>query len=163
MRSHLKNLVILSAKIGILAFLLVQFTGCASVTRGTTDVLEVSTEPPGATVYVTRTDKDLTDKEMENNTVTDDIDMDDPETYRLTAKSPAAFKLSRKGKYFVEIEKEGYLPVEVNVTHKTSGQGGAGMAGNVLVGGAIGVVVDASTGATQDLTPNPIEVNLEAE
>jgi hypothetical protein len=35
------------------------------------------------------------------------------------------------------------------------------MAGNVLVGGLIGVAVDAGSGATQELVPNPLNVTLE--
>lgn len=34
------------------------------------------------------------------------------------------------------------------------------MAGNVILGGLIGAGVDAATGATKDLKPNPIEVKL---
>jgi len=37
------------------------------------------------------------------------------------------------------------------------------MAGNVLVGGIIGGVIDANSGATQELVPNPLRVTLEAE
>lgn len=60
----------------------------------------------------------------------------------------------------VRIEKEGYEPVEVNVTPQISDAGSAGMAGNVLVGGLIDVAVDGSSSAMKDLTPNPIKVNL---
>jgi hypothetical protein len=35
------------------------------------------------------------------------------------------------------------------------------VAGNVLVGGVIGLGVDMVTGASQDLTPNPVTVVLE--
>ena len=35
------------------------------------------------------------------------------------------------------------------------------MAGNVLIGGVIGLGVDMVTGASQDLTPNPVTVVLE--
>jgi hypothetical protein len=35
------------------------------------------------------------------------------------------------------------------------------MAGNVLVGGLIGVGVDAASGATKELKPNPLAVTLE--
>ncbi len=34
------------------------------------------------------------------------------------------------------------------------------MAGNVLVGGLIGAGVDAISGATKDLKPNPVNVRL---
>lgn len=37
------------------------------------------------------------------------------------------------------------------------------MAGNVLVGGLIGVGVDAASGATKDLRPNPLVLQLVAE
>ena len=39
--------------------------------------------------------------------------------------------------------------------------GGAALAGNVLVGGIIGLGVDAATGASKELTPNPVRVTLE--
>jgi hypothetical protein len=34
------------------------------------------------------------------------------------------------------------------------------MAGNVLVGGLIGVAIDAGSGATKELKPNPLVVKL---
>jgi hypothetical protein len=37
----------------------------------------------------------------------------------------------------------------------------AGMAGNILLGGIVGVVVDATSGATKELKPNPLRVKLE--
>jgi hypothetical protein len=36
------------------------------------------------------------------------------------------------------------------------------MAGNVLVGGIIGAVVDGNNGSMLDLVPNPLVVKLEA-
>ena len=42
-----------------------------------------------------------------------------------------------------------------------SGKGAAGMAGNVIVGGVIGVGVDAVSGATLDHYPNPVIFKLE--
>ena len=60
----------------------------------------------------------------------------------------------------VEFTKAGYEPVSVNVVPQISGAGGAGMAGNVLVGGIIGAAVDAGSGAMNDLKPNPIDIKL---
>jgi hypothetical protein len=68
--------------------------------------------------------------------------------------------MPRRSEFVATIEKDGYETVTVNVTHQISGAGGAGMAGNVLVGGLIGVAVDASTGAMNDLVPNPVVVEL---
>ena len=109
-------------------------TGCTTITRGTKDTLVIETDPPGAEI------------EISNG---------------LRGKTPASFKMSRKEEVVVKITKEGYQPVEVNVNSQMVTAGGAGMAGNVLIGGVIGMGVDAATGATNDLKPNPIKVTLE--
>jgi len=61
----------------------------------------------------------------------------------------------------VTISKEGYESTTHNITHQMSGGGGAGMAGNVILGGGIGALVDANNGATQELVPNPLRVTLQ--
>jgi len=60
----------------------------------------------------------------------------------------------------VDITKPGYEPSRVNVLSEVAGAGAAGMAGNVLLGGVIGAGVDAATGATKRLVPNPVRVTL---
>lgn len=113
--------------------ILLILTGCATITRGTKDTLVVNSEPSGA------------DVELSNG---------------MSGKTPATFKLPRKNNIVVEISKPGYEPTKVNVVSQISGSGGAGMAGNVLVGGLIGAAVDAGSGAMNDLTPNPVNVTL---
>jgi hypothetical protein len=108
---------------------------CATVTRGEHTAWEVKTTPPGAQVRTS------------NGMVCD--------------STPCSLRMMRKDEFTAVISKEGFKPVTVTVSHKTSGQGGAALAGNVLVGGIIGIGVDAVTGATQDLTPNPVELTLE--
>lgn len=108
-------------------------TGCTTVTRGTKDVLVIESNPPGATI------------ELSNG---------------LRGTTPTSFELPRKHPLTVTISKEGYETVTVNVTPKIVGAGGAGMAGNVLLGGVIGAAVDAGTGAMKDLFPNPIQVEM---
>lgn len=108
-------------------------SGCASVTRGTKDTLVVESDPAGATVRLS----------------TGGI-----------GTTPTSFQLPRKKALDVFVEKEGYEPLTIHVSSQISGTGAAGMAGNVLVGGVIGVGVDAWTGATKDLRPNPIKVVL---
>lgn len=140
-------------------FCLVVMTGCASITRGTSDALVVTSEPDQATVKIYRTNGGFNRKEIKNNQVEDE---NNPSAGPVLGATPASFKLSRKGEYKVEISKEGYKTVQVNVGNRISGAGGAGMAGNILIGGLIGVGVDAATGAAKDLTPNPIDVTLES-
>jgi hypothetical protein len=124
-----------------LAFLAVIITallftsGCATVTRGTKDTLVIESDPAGATVKLSN---------------------------GMTGKTPTSFKLPRKDALVVTIEKEGYETLTVNVNSQVSGAGAAGMAGNVLVGGLIGVIVDPLTGAMKDLRPNPVKATMVA-
>jgi hypothetical protein len=60
----------------------------------------------------------------------------------------------------VDITRPGYEPVRATVTSGVSGGGGAAMAGNVLVGGIIGAVIDGTNGSMNELRPNPLKVNL---
>ena len=45
---------------------------------------------------------------------------------------------------------------------RVAGSGAAGFAGNVIIGGVVGMVADAATGATLEHYPNPVGVTLEA-
>lgn len=119
--------------LSILALTSMLLTSCATITRGTKEVLVVESEPVGAKVTT---------------------------TIGLTGTTPATFKVSRKGGFVVTIEKEGYEAVQVQVSSQVAGAGAAGMAGNVLLGGLIGAAVDAGTGAMKELKPNPIKVTL---
>lgn len=109
-------------------------TACATITRGTKDTLVIETEPPNASVTLSN---------------------------GLTCTTPCSVKLPRKEAVVVKIKKEGYYPVEVNVTPQISGAGGLGMAGNVVLGGLIGAAIDAGSGSMYNLKPNPIKVKLE--
>lgn len=109
-------------------------SACATITRGDKDTLVIESDPVNA------------DATLSNG---------------LQCKTPCSIKLPRKDNCVVKIEKEGYESVEVNVTPQISGNGQAGMAGNILFGGLIGVAVDAGSGAMYDLKPNPVTVKLE--
>lgn len=108
-------------------------TGCATITRGTKDTLVVESDPAGANVTLSN---------------------------GMTGKTPTSFKLPRKHPLTVTIAKEGYETLTINVNSQVSGAGAAGMAGNVLVGGLVGAVVDPLSGAMKDLRPNPVKATL---
>ena len=133
-------------------------SGCASITRGTTDGLTVESVPSQAEIKIYRTNGSFGKNEIKNNSV---LDEKNPSVGPIVGKTPQTFKLARKGKYKVEISKAGYKTAEVDVTNIISGSGGAGMAGNLLFGGIIGAGIDASNGSMKDLTPNPVSVTLE--
>lgn len=108
-------------------------SGCATITRGTTEAWVVESEPSGAEVRLST---------------------------GQTCRTPCTLELKRKNSFGVEISKQGYERVSTQVVSTTAGAGAAGMAGNVLFGGLIGVGVDAASGATKELKPNPLVVKL---
>lgn len=124
---NLSVLLLISASIFLLS-------GCASITRGTKEVLIVNSEPMNASVRLSN---------------------------GMVGTTPASFKLPRDSVVTVYIEKAGYKTAVVQVNHQTATSGGVAMAGNLVFGGLIGGGVDLATGATQDLTPNPVYVKLE--
>jgi hypothetical protein len=119
----------------ILAGLCLGLGACATVTRGASDTWTVNTDPVGAAVKTT------------NQFFCD--------------STPCTFKMARKSEFDVTISKPGFKTWTGHVTHHVSGAGGAGMAGNVILGGIIGIGVDAYSGAMNDLVPNPLTVKLE--
>jgi len=56
-----------------------------------------------------------------------------------------------------------YKPVKVLVSPHFSRNGGIALAGNVIVGGLIGMGVDVASGAINDLTPNDLDLKLERD
>ncbi|OQX04418.1 MAG: translation initiation factor 2 [Thiothrix lacustris] len=109
-------------------------SGCATITRGSEQDLKVESEPVGASVTLSNGMKGTT---------------------------PANFKVPRKNALTVMVAKPGYKTATVQVTPETSENGTAGLIGNAVFGGVIGIGVDATSGALNDLKPNPVKVTLE--
>lgn len=110
-------------------------SGCATVTRGTHEVWTVNSVPPNASVRTSNG--------------------------RACDATPCSFTMNHRDDFDVTVSKSGFRDWHGHVTHQFSSGGGAALAGNVLVGGLIGVTVDAASGATQKLVPNPLNVTLE--
>jgi PEGA domain len=110
------------------------FSSCATITRGVHEKLKVESDPSGANVALSTGEKGVT---------------------------PATFvELRRHDPFTVTVSKPGYASQTVNVTSHVGGTGGTAMAGNIILGGAIGMGVDAGTGAYDSLYPNPVKVTL---
>ena len=75
--------------------------------------------------------------------------------------TPCDLKISRKDEFTATFTKDGFRPESVRVTTHVSGGGVAAGAGNILLGGAIGVGVDAYNGANLDHSPSPVDVTLQ--
>jgi hypothetical protein len=111
--------------------------GCASATRGTTESISIASTPPGATADVSG--------------------LDNP----TACVTPCVVQVKRNADITISINKPGYEPQVVPLTKEVAGSGAAGFAGNVLVGGLVGMGVDAATGAAMDHKPNPVTVTLQ--
>ncbi len=73
-----------------------------------------------------------------------------------TCVSPCEISLKRRHDTRADITRDGYKPVYVLVQSKTGGAA----AGNILLGGLVGGVVDGSNGSTNFLSPTPLSVKL---
>lgn len=121
-------------KVGSLMLVGLALGGCGTITRGSTEQVTFTSDPPGAQVQTS-------------------IGHTCPAT-------PCTYDVSRKSEFVASFSKDGYEPQQIPVTTRVSGNGGASFAGNVLVGGVIGMAADASTGAALDHTPNPVHAQL---
>src|SRR5437667_6923423 len=92
-------------------------TSCATITRGVHEKLSVVSDPSGADVKLSSGEHGVT---------------------------PATFVKNRRTDNFtVTISKPGYISQTVGVESRGSAAGGTAMAGNAIVGGIIGIAVDA--------------------
>jgi hypothetical protein len=139
--------------------------GCATVTRGTKGELQLDSEPPGAEVRsivkpVCDGPCPTTDPEA-----TQYRDVPAQEAKAGPQEGPACVtpcqvRLPRNQELIVTFTKPGYEPVTVEVKTRMATEGAVGFAGNALVGGIAGGVVDAASGATLEHYPNPVKVTL---
>ena len=111
--------------------------GCASVTRGTTENISISSTPSGATAEVSGLD------------------------VPTACVTPCVVVAKRSADITVTINKDGYESQVIPLTKEVPGTGAAGFAGNLLIGGLVGMGVDAATGAAMDHKPNPVIVTLQ--
>ncbi len=116
-----------------LAAVSLMLPACATITRGTSQKFDIDTTPTAANVELST---------------------------GQTCVSPCKLKLKRKHGFIVTAKKEGYEPAKAVIDSRVRGGGVAGGVGNVVAGGLIGIAVDASSGAMNDLTPNPLHLTL---
>jgi hypothetical protein len=118
----------------LLAVAALPLAACATVVRGTNEEVAFQSEPPGAAVQTS-------------------TGLSCPET-------PCTIAIPRKDPFLATFTKPGYQPTQVMVGTQIQGGGTAGLVGNAVAGGPIGVVVDASSGAAMDHVPNPVIASL---
>lgn len=74
----------------------------------------------------------------------------------ITCVAPCKLDMKRRRDFRVDFAAPGYRSAYVLVQSRTGGA----VAGNVLLGGLIGGVVDGANGSTNHLYPNPVKVRL---
>ena len=109
-------------------------SGCASVVRGVNEDVTIQVTPANAEIRTSA---------------------------GHACTGPCVINVPRKKEFTVTASAPGYQTEVIDVDTRFSGKGAAGIAGNVIVGGVIGVGVDAVSGATLDHFPNPVIFNLE--
>jgi hypothetical protein len=107
--------------------------GCASVTRGMTDQVQIMSDPDGAQVRT---------------------------SMGHTCVAPCTLQFNRKDEFTVTASMPGYHTSEMPVSTRLAGAGAAGFAGNILLGGVVGMAVDAASGATLEHYPNPVMMKM---
>lgn len=106
---------------------------CATVTRGTRQNYVIETDPAGAQIALST---------------------------GQTCVSPCTLRLKRKHDFTVTATMEGYETATAQVESRIRGGGVAAGAGNLLIGGIIGGIVDGTNGSMNDLRPNPLRITM---
>ena len=119
--------------IGGLAAACVLLSACATVTRGTSQTFKIESNPTEAKVELSNGESCVT---------------------------PCTLKLKRRPGFSATFTKEGYESQTVKVRSELHGGGAVAGAGNLLLGGVVGGIVDGSNGSMNNLTPNPLTVTL---
>ena len=118
-------------KIILVTAVLLGFCSCATIILGSRQSIGISSSPSKAKIFVNDEEVGIT-----------------PKTIDIKKGAAKSFK--------IRIELEGYEPYETVLSRKTSGW----IAGNILLGGIIGLAVDYATGGAYILTPEQIEAQL---
>ncbi len=111
-------------------------SGCASSNRNDNERFRIESSPESATATLSTGESCLT---------------------------PCHFDLPRSEDFRVTITKEGYRPVTKTIRSVKSETGGAPATASVSLGGILNVPIGPQTGASYDLEPNPLEVELKAK
>ena len=107
--------------------------GCATVVLGVREPFKIVSTPVGAHVQLSTGE---------------------------TCTTPCELELPRGIAFQARVSAPGYEPQMVQVASRTSVGGAVGFLANGVIGGVIGASADVDSGATQSLSPNPLNVRL---
>ena len=114
--------------------LLGSYSGCATITRGTSEAYLIISDPPGASAHLST---------------------------GQTCITPCTLPLKRNSSFSIRLEKNGFESTEIQVTNQSCEEGNMALAGDmIMLGGLLWAGIDKISGATRNLTPNPCDVKL---
>lgn len=117
----------------LLLLLLVPYiSACATIVRGSSQDVRITSDPPNARILVNNQDR---------------------------GETPTTLTLDTSNNYQITFEREGYSSETVNVTQNFTV--GWPIFGNLFSWGLIGIVVDVANGAAYKLTPEQVDTALE--
>lgn len=123
-----------AAGLAVLGLASLQLGACATIVRGTKQKFTIESSPPAAKAET---------------------------SLGVTCTTPCTVKVDRKTRFTVTVSKDGFETQTVKVGRKVTAEGGTiSFGGNWIIGGAIGMGIDAGSGAMFDLWPNPLVVTL---
>jgi PEGA domain len=123
----------------MLACSLFGILSCAAIIHGKNQDIFISSQPVGAKILVDERDYGIT-----------------PKTLGLPRVGRIDGEPSAKKEYKIKIVLDGFEPYEVVLQRKVDGW----FFGNLLIGGVIGIVVDAVTGSMYKLNPNHVVAQM---
>jgi hypothetical protein len=120
----------------MMLFSIFVLSACATVTRGVNQGFTITSSPSGSQVTLSTGESCVT---------------------------PCTLTMSRSGEFDVTFELEGYKLIVTQVVSQRADANRGTTAGSVLYAGAGLVVIDMLSGALNELTPNPLHVDLELD
>ena len=137
----------------------VLLSGCASATRGWEETLTVTSTPSGAQAEIIVTNASQPVAATSGGSAAEPAPapvVREP----FVCTTPCATKIARSADIVVRVSMPGYETEMIPLKKEISNTGAAGFAGNLLLGGVVGMAVDTASGAALDHKPNPVIVTL---
>ena len=126
-------------KVTMPALALMFFSNCASIIHGPSQNIDFSSQPAGARI-----------------TIDGNFYGETPKTVPLKRKGRLKGEINGKKEYQIKLEMPGYYPYELKVKREMDGW----FLGNIILGGLIGIIIDASNGSMYKLNPDQIIAQL---
>ncbi|HEU5289182.1 MAG TPA: PEGA domain-containing protein [Cyclobacteriaceae bacterium] len=128
--------------IGSIIIVTGMLSSCASIVHGNVQTIDFTSQPKGARIIIDGSEYGVT-----------------PSSIPLKRSGRFKGEISTKKEYAVKIELDGYYPYEIKIKREMD----AWFLGNIIFGGLIGIIIDASSGAMYKLTPDQVVAQMSVQ